>query len=32
MEELIPQVDRITVAELLKNLVDATDYRAILAI
>ena len=29
---LIPQVDRIPVAELLKQLVDATDYRAILAI
>ncbi|MHC1740619.1 MAG: UvrD-helicase domain-containing protein [Anaerolineaceae bacterium] len=32
LENLIPQVDRIPVAELLKKLVDATDYRSILAI
>lgn len=32
LEDLIPQVDRVPVAELLKKLVDATDYRAIMAI
>ena len=32
LNELLPQVDRIPVAELLKKLVDATDYRAILAV
>ena len=32
LHELIPLVDRIPVAELLKKLVDITDYRAILAI
>ncbi len=32
MEELIPLVDRVPVAELLKKLIDVTDYRAILAI
>ena len=32
LTELIPLVDRIPVAELLKRLVDATDYRSILAI
>ncbi len=32
LEELLPQVDRIPVAELLKKLVDATHYRSILAI
>lgn len=31
LNELIPQVDRIPVAELIKDLMDATDYRAILA-
>ena len=31
LDRLIPQVDRIPVAELLKHLVDETDYRAILA-
>lgn len=31
LNRLIPQVDRIPVAELLKQLVDETDYRAILA-
>ena len=31
LNHLLPQVDRIPVAELLKQLVDATDYRAILA-
>lgn len=31
LDQLIPQVDRIPVAELLKRLVDETDYRAILA-
>ena len=31
LNHLLPQVDRIEVAELLKQLVDATDYRAILA-
>jgi ATP-dependent helicase/nuclease subunit A len=31
LSKLIPQVDRIPVAELLKQLVDETDYRAILA-
>jgi ATP-dependent exoDNAse (exonuclease V) beta subunit len=32
MEQMIPFVDRVPVAELLKKLIDATDYRAILAI
>lgn len=32
LEDLVPQVDRVPVAELLKKLVDATDYRAIMAI
>ncbi|MCX6055354.1 MAG: UvrD-helicase domain-containing protein [Chloroflexi bacterium] len=32
LEALMPLVDRIPVAELLKKLVDATDYRSILAI
>lgn len=32
MNELIPYVDRIPVAELLKKLVDATNYRVVLAI
>lgn len=32
LNNLLPQVDRISVAELLKKLVDATDYRAILAV
>ncbi len=32
LDELLPLVDRIPVAELLKKLVDATDYRSILAI
>jgi ATP-dependent helicase/nuclease subunit A len=32
LKELLPQVDRIPVAELLKKVVDATDYRAILAV
>lgn len=31
LNTLIPQVDRIPVAELLKRVVDAVDYRAILA-
>ncbi|MGC4098975.1 MAG: 3'-5' exonuclease [Nitrospira sp.] len=31
LNQLLPQVDRVPVAELLKQLVDATDYRAILA-
>lgn len=31
LTNIIPQVDRIPVAELLKQLMDATDYRAILA-
>ena len=31
LKSLLPQVDRIPVAELLKRLVDATDYRAIMA-
>jgi ATP-dependent helicase/nuclease subunit A len=31
LNQLLPQVDRIPVAELLKQLVDMTDYRAILA-
>jgi len=31
LNHLLPQVDRIPVAELLKQLVDSTDYRAILA-
>lgn len=31
LKKFIPQVDRISVAELLKQLIDATDYRAILA-
>ena len=32
LKGLFPQVDRIPVSELLKKLVDATDYRAILAV
>lgn len=32
LEVLLPLVDRIPVAELLRKLVDATDYRALLAI
>jgi len=32
LDDLKPQVDRVPVAELLKRLVDATDYRAALAI
>ena len=32
LTELFPLVDRVQVAELLKRLVDATDYRSILAI
>ncbi len=32
LTELLPQVDRIPVAELLKKVVDITDYRAILAV
>ncbi len=32
LKDLLPQVDRIPVYELLKKLVDATDYRAILAV
>ena len=32
LNEIIPHVDRIPVAELLKKLVDTTDYRAVLAI
>ena len=32
LKDLLPQVDRIPVSELLKKLVDATDYRAILAV
>ncbi len=32
LKELLPLVDRIPVAELLKKVVDATDYRAILAV
>lgn len=32
LTELFPLVDRVPVAELLKRLVDATDYRSILAI
>jgi ATP-dependent exoDNAse (exonuclease V) beta subunit len=32
LEQLYPIVDRVPVAELLKRLVDATDYRSILAI
>ncbi len=31
LNQLLPQVDRIPVAELLKQMVDLTDYRAILA-
>ena len=31
LDSLLPQVDRIPVAELIKKLVDETDYRAILA-
>ncbi len=31
LNELLPLVDRVQVAELLKRLVDVTDYRAILA-
>ncbi len=31
LDKLIPQADRIPVAELLKQLVDETDYRSILA-
>ena len=31
LKALLPQVDRIPVAELLKQLVDVTDYRAIMA-
>ncbi len=31
LEELIPRVDRLPVAELLKSLMDRTDYRAALA-
>jgi ATP-dependent helicase/nuclease subunit A len=31
LRELLPLVDRVPVAELLKKLVDAVDYRAILA-
>ncbi len=31
LSELGPQVDRLPVAEVLKQLVDATDYRAVLA-
>ena len=31
LTDIIPQVDRIPVAELLKQLMDVTDYRAILA-
>lgn len=32
LDDLLPQVDRIPVAELLKKLVDAVDLRAILAV
>ena len=32
LNQLLPQVDRITVADLLKKLVDITDYRSILAV
>jgi ATP-dependent helicase/nuclease subunit A len=32
IQDLLPQVDRIPVFELLKKVVDATDYRSILAI
>ncbi|MCD4672556.1 MAG: UvrD-helicase domain-containing protein [Anaerolineaceae bacterium] len=32
LSDLMPQVDQIPTAELLKKLVDATDYRSILAI
>ncbi len=32
LKGLLPLVDRIPVAELLKKMVDATDYRAILAV
>ncbi len=32
LESLFPLVDRVPVADLLKRLVDATDYRSILAI
>jgi ATP-dependent helicase/nuclease subunit A len=32
IKDLLPQVDRIPVFELLKKVVDATDYRSILAI
>jgi ATP-dependent helicase/nuclease subunit A len=31
VDELAPQVDRLSVAELLKRLIDATAYRAVLA-
>ena len=31
LNELLPLVDRVPVAELLKGLIDITDYRAILA-
>lgn len=31
LKDLLQQVDRISVSELLKKLVDATDYRAVLA-
>jgi ATP-dependent helicase/nuclease subunit A len=31
LEDLVPRVDRVPVAELIKQLIDTTDYRAILA-